>query len=132
MKSSIFRNLAWSEKIDLLEGMVECKYTGKYNKLRLDLSNEQYECVWIVLRPFWLPRSISRIATACVYIPPSVSLRSRRYSRARENGKLEIPPAQKRHILSSAHRMVPPILMYFIYFNYLSNSRICTSANIRL
>ena len=52
------------------------------------------------------------------------SLRSRRYSRARENGKLEIPPAQKRHILSSAHRMVPPILMYFIYFNYLSNSRI--------
>ena len=61
-----------------------------------------------------------------------ISLRSRRYSRARENGKLEIPPAQKRHILSSAHRMVPPILMYFIYFNYLSNSRIYTSANIRL
>ena len=29
------------------------------------------------------------------------SLRSRRYSRARENGKLEIPPAQKLHILSS-------------------------------
>jgi hypothetical protein len=33
----------------------------------------------------------------CCYI----SLRSRRYSRARENGKLEIPPAQKLHILSS-------------------------------
>jgi hypothetical protein len=63
---------------------------------------------------------------------PLYSLRSRRYSRARGNGKLEIPPAQKRHILSSAHRMVPPILMYFIYFNYLSNSRIYTSANIRL
>jgi hypothetical protein len=29
------------------------------------------------------------------------SLRSRRYSRARDNGKLEIPPAQKLHILSS-------------------------------
>jgi hypothetical protein len=29
------------------------------------------------------------------------SLRSRQYSRARENGKLEIPPAQKLHILSS-------------------------------
>jgi hypothetical protein len=56
------------------------------------------------------------------------SLRSRRYSWARENGKLEIPPAQKRHILSSAHCMVPPILMYFIYFNYLSNSRIYTSS----
>ena len=35
---------------------------------------------------------------------PDISLRSRRYSRARENGKLEIPPAQKLHILSSAHR----------------------------
>ena len=31
----------------------------------------------------------------------SPSLHSRRYSRARENGKLEIPPAQKLHILSS-------------------------------
>jgi hypothetical protein len=38
---------------------------------------------------------IARVIT-CVY--------SRRYSRARENGKLEIPPAQKLHILSSAHR----------------------------
>jgi hypothetical protein len=33
------------------------------------------------------------------------SLRSRRYSRARENGKLEIPPAQKRHILSSPRQL---------------------------
>ena len=43
-------------------------------KLRLDLSNDQYECVWIVLRPVWLPRSISRIAIACVYIPLSVNM----------------------------------------------------------
>jgi hypothetical protein len=35
----------------------------------------------------------------------SYSLRSRRYSRARENGKLEIPPAQKRHILSSPRQL---------------------------
>ena len=35
----------------------------------------------------------------------SASLRSRRYSRARENGKLEIPPAQKRHILSSPRQL---------------------------
>ena len=35
----------------------------------------------------------------------SNSLRSRRYSRARENGKLEIPPAQKRHILSSPRQL---------------------------
>ena len=33
----------------------------------------------------------------------STSLRSRRYSRA-QGGKLEIPPAQKLSILSSAHR----------------------------
>ena len=32
-----------------------------------------------------------------------ISLRSRRYSRA-QGGKLEIPPAQKLSILSSAHR----------------------------
>ena len=35
------------------------------------------------------------------WVKEIISLRSRRYSRARENGKLEIPPAQKRHILSS-------------------------------
>ena len=43
-------------------------------KLRSDLSNDQYECVWIVLCPSCLPRSISRIAVACVYIPPSVNM----------------------------------------------------------
>ena len=43
-------------------------------KLRLDLSNDQYECVWIALCPVWLPRSISRIGFACVYIPPSVNM----------------------------------------------------------
>ena len=39
------------------------------------------------------------------YLAPTQksSLRSRRYSRAQE-GKLEIPPAQKLSILSSAHR----------------------------
>jgi hypothetical protein len=36
-----------------------------------------------------------------VYLFTLPSLRSRRYSRARENGKLEIPPAQKLHILCS-------------------------------
>ena len=43
-------------------------------KLRLDLSNDQYECVWIVLCPVWLPRLISRIAVACVYIHPSLNI----------------------------------------------------------
>jgi hypothetical protein len=41
-------------------------------KVRSDLSNEDFECLWITLRPKWLPRSISRIAVACVYIPPSI------------------------------------------------------------
>ena len=40
----------------------------------------------------------------CLISEPLCSLRSRRYSRAQENGQLEIPPAQKLHILSSAHR----------------------------
>jgi hypothetical protein len=41
-------------------------------KVLSDLSNEDFECLWIILRPKWLPRSISRIAVACVYIPPSI------------------------------------------------------------
>jgi exonuclease III len=41
-------------------------------KVRSDLSNADFECLWIILRPKWLPRSISRIAVACVYIPPSM------------------------------------------------------------
>jgi hypothetical protein len=43
----------------------------------------------------------------CVLNGFDYSLRSRRYSRARENGKLEIPPAQKLHILSSSGSWVP-------------------------
>ena len=43
-------------------------------KPRPDLSSDQYECVWIVLRHIWLPRSISKITVACVYIPPSVNM----------------------------------------------------------
>ena len=53
---------------------VECIRESIPYKLRLDLSNDQYECVWIVLRPVWLPRLISRIAVTCVYIPPSVNI----------------------------------------------------------
>ena len=42
-------------------------------KVRKDLNDENFECLWVVLRPIWLPRAISRIAVACVYIPPSIS-----------------------------------------------------------
>ena len=59
----------------------------------------------------------------------NLSLRSRRYSRARENGKLEIPPAQKRHILSSAHRMAPPILM-FSYILIICQTHVFTPVQI--
>jgi hypothetical protein len=49
------------------------------------------------------PRSVCMV---CAFLKEMLyllisSLRSRRYSQARENGKLEIPPAQKLHILSS-------------------------------
>ncbi len=45
-----------------------------YVKPRLDLSNSSFECLWAVLRPKWLPRKISRLAVAVVYLPPSMSL----------------------------------------------------------
>ena len=38
-------------------------------KVRSDLTNEDFECLWNILRLRWLPRSILRIAVACVYIP---------------------------------------------------------------
>ena len=42
-------------------------------KVRNDLNDENFECLWVVLRPVWLPRAISRIAVACVYFPPPIS-----------------------------------------------------------
>ena len=42
-------------------------------KVRKDLNDENFERLWVVLRPIRLPRAISRIAVACVYIPPSIS-----------------------------------------------------------
>ena len=41
-------------------------------KTRYDLCDPCFECLWITLRPKWLPRSISRIAAACVYLPPNM------------------------------------------------------------
>ena len=37
-----------------------------------DLSDPNFECQWVILRPKWLPRTVSRIAVACVYLPPSI------------------------------------------------------------
>ena len=44
-------------------------------KTRLDFTEFicNHECLWIVLCPRWLPRSISKIVLACVYLPPSLS-----------------------------------------------------------
>ena len=42
-------------------------------KIRHDFTSPDYECLWIILRPKWLPRSISKIALACVYLPPSLN-----------------------------------------------------------
>ena len=33
-----------------------------------DLSHNSIECVWITIRPKWLPRSVSRIAIATLYL----------------------------------------------------------------
>ena len=62
-----------------------------------------------------IPLLVSELTVTFSSCNLTLSLRSRRYSRARENGKLEIPPAQKRHILSSAHRMVPPSLLRSLF-----------------
>jgi hypothetical protein len=42
-------------------------------KHRMDISTSPFECLWVILRPQWLPRAISRIAVAVVYLPPSMS-----------------------------------------------------------
>ena len=41
-------------------------------KLRHDLNDPPYECLWVTICPNWLPRSISKIALCCVYLPPSL------------------------------------------------------------
>ena len=44
-------------------------------KIRVDLCNLDYECLWITtIRPKWLPRKISKLALACVYLPPSMNI----------------------------------------------------------
>ena len=42
-------------------------------KHRMDISTSPFECLWVMLRPQWLPRAISRIAVAVVYLPLSMS-----------------------------------------------------------
>jgi hypothetical protein len=42
-------------------------------KHRMDISTSPFECFLVILRPQWLPRAISRIAVAVVYLPPSMS-----------------------------------------------------------
>ena len=42
-------------------------------RTRYDLSSEDVECVWIVCQPKQLPRSISRLVVACIYLPPNLS-----------------------------------------------------------
>jgi hypothetical protein len=39
----------------------------------MDISASPFECLWVMLRPQWLPRAISRIAVAVVYLPLSMS-----------------------------------------------------------
>ena len=42
-------------------------------KTRFDFNSSlTIECLWITIRHKWLPRKISRVALACVYLPPSI------------------------------------------------------------
>ena len=42
-------------------------------KTHSEFSQSAFECLWVVFRPIWLPRSISRLAVAVVYLPPSMT-----------------------------------------------------------
>jgi exonuclease III len=42
-------------------------------KIRIDLQHRSIKCLWITIRPKWLPRNISRITIATVYLPSSLS-----------------------------------------------------------
>ena len=42
-------------------------------KIRDDLSCTLIECLWVAVRPKWLPREISRISVCCVCLPPGQS-----------------------------------------------------------
>ena len=42
-------------------------------KVRNDLMNKPFECIWVTIRPTWLPREISRLCICCIYLPPSQS-----------------------------------------------------------
>ena len=41
-------------------------------KLCHDFISPDHECLWSTLRPKWLTRSISKLALACVNLPPSL------------------------------------------------------------
>ena len=42
-------------------------------KIRDDMSCTLFECLWVIVRPKWLPIEISRISVCCVYLPPGQS-----------------------------------------------------------
>ena len=42
-------------------------------KIRQDLGSVSFECIWVTIRPVWLPREISRICICCVYLTPNQS-----------------------------------------------------------
>ena len=39
-------------------------------KVRGHSISKSFECIWVTIRPTWLPREISRICISCVYLPP--------------------------------------------------------------
>ena len=68
-------NVFWKDRIVVRGGGVAFYIKDDFPvRIRFDLSNKFFECLWATLRPKWLPRKISRIALACVYLPPSMLL----------------------------------------------------------
>ena len=79
MPDEIFKINGYSiirkDRVDYNHGGGVCTYIRDTIPFRPrpDLSHSTIECIWVTIRPSWLPRKVSRIAVATIYIPPSTT-----------------------------------------------------------
>ena len=90
-------------------------------KLDIDVP-EHIECLWITMRPKWLPRAISNIIVAGIYYPGSNSI----YAPKQEDILL--------HITDTVHRLykkyAKPLFVLMGDFNDLCVDEICDSCDL--
>ena len=92
------------------------------NRLNIDVP-EHLECIWISLRPKWLPRRISNIVIAGVYYPGSTS----KYAPNKEDLIL--------HLMASVHQLnkkyASPLFLLMGDFNDLKVDEICDACDLQ-